>query len=181
MALPAWREEAISKAHNRNNFDCGVPEINDYLQKHARQNHESGHTTTFVAVPEHDSSLVMGYYSLCNAHLEYKDAPDQLVARMPKYPIPAVRLARLACDNQCKGQGLGTRLLLAAAERAIEVSRNSGAVLLLIDAKDEAAANFYEANDALRLRDDPLHLVIPLASIRDAIASRQSAAPAGQE
>jgi hypothetical protein len=45
-----WREEPIGRNHDRQAFDCGVPELNDFLRRHARQNHEAGGAKTFVAV-----------------------------------------------------------------------------------------------------------------------------------
>lgn len=48
---PEWREEPITRHHDRASFDCGSPELNTYLARYARQNHESGGAKTFVAVP----------------------------------------------------------------------------------------------------------------------------------
>jgi hypothetical protein len=45
-----WREEALTRHHNRTDFDCGVAALNEYLQRDARQHHESGGAKTFVAV-----------------------------------------------------------------------------------------------------------------------------------
>jgi len=42
MSLPDWHEEPISKRHDRKSFDCGDPSLNDFLQRYARQGHESG-------------------------------------------------------------------------------------------------------------------------------------------
>ena len=47
-----WREEALARSHDRKGFDCGEPALNDYLQRHARQNHEAGGAKTFVAVSQ---------------------------------------------------------------------------------------------------------------------------------
>ncbi|OZA93193.1 MAG: GNAT family N-acetyltransferase, partial [Erythrobacter sp. 34-65-8] len=34
--MPDWREEPISKAHDREAFDCGEAELNEFLRRHAR-------------------------------------------------------------------------------------------------------------------------------------------------
>jgi hypothetical protein len=44
-----WRGEPIARRHDRKGFDCGVQELNAYLDRYARQNHESGGAKTFVA------------------------------------------------------------------------------------------------------------------------------------
>ena len=72
-----------------------------------------------------------------------------------------------------QGQGLGGDLLLAAGERALAVAAEVGGIALAIDAKDEKAARWYERFGALRLPDDPLKLVLPLAVIADTANRRR--------
>ena len=64
MNLPAWHEEPISKRHDRKSFDCGDPSLNDFLQRYARQSHESGAAKTFLAIDNADSKIILGFYSL---------------------------------------------------------------------------------------------------------------------
>jgi len=54
MSLPEWREAPISKAHDRQAFDCGEPALKDLLRRHARQSHERGGAKTFIAAPIND-------------------------------------------------------------------------------------------------------------------------------
>jgi GNAT superfamily N-acetyltransferase len=75
------------------------------------------------------------------------------------------RLGRLAVSLDEQGRGLGGELLLAAGERALAVAEAVGGVALAIDAKDDAAAQWYERFGALRLLDHPLALILPLATI----------------
>lgn len=79
------------------------------------------------------------------------------------------RLGRLAVSLARQGQGLGGELLVAAGRRALAVAEAVGGVALAIDAKDDRAAGWYERFGALRLLDDPLKLVLPLATIAAAI------------
>ncbi|EBP0004902.1 GNAT family N-acetyltransferase, partial [Salmonella enterica] len=48
MMFTDWHEAAIGKTHNRMNFDCGDADLNQFLQRHALQNHEKGTTKTYV-------------------------------------------------------------------------------------------------------------------------------------
>lgn len=169
MVLPPWREEGIARYHRRGLFDCGVPDLNEYLQRYARQSHDRRHARTFVAVPEDEPTRILGYYTLRNASVEYNNLPEEVTKGLPRYPSGAILLARLARDLSCKGLDLGPQLLLCAGERAIRITEDSGADMLLIDAKDEKAACWYRARDAFPLLDDPLRLVIPLESIRRTI------------
>ncbi len=42
MMFPAWHEEPIAKNHDRIAFDCGDAALNEFLQRHARKNHDRG-------------------------------------------------------------------------------------------------------------------------------------------
>ena len=59
-----WREEALTRHHDRAEFDCGVPALNQYLRRYARQNHDRGGAKTFVAVAPQAPEVVLGYYTI---------------------------------------------------------------------------------------------------------------------
>jgi GNAT superfamily N-acetyltransferase len=166
-----WREEPIGRHHDRKAFDCGSPDLNDYLDRYARQNHESGGAKTFVAVSPAEPARVLGFYSISPGSVEFARVPARLTKKLGRYEVPVFRLGRLAIDRSIQGQGLGGDLLLAAGERALAVSAEVGGVALAIDAKDERAARWYERFGALPLLDDPLKLVLPLETIARTIAA----------
>ena len=160
------REEALSRRHDRAGFDCGVAALNEYLQRYARQNHESGGAKTFVAVAPDAPAIVLGYYTISPGAIAFAKAPAMLTRNLGRYEVPVFRLGRLAVSRDSQGRGLGGDLLLAAGERTLAVAQEVGGVALAIDAKDERAAAWYERFGALRLLDDPLRLVLPLDTIR---------------
>jgi GNAT superfamily N-acetyltransferase len=166
-----WRQEPIARHHDRKAFDCGAPALNDYLDRYARQNHESGGAKTFVAVPRAEPARVLGFYSISPGAIEFARVPARLTRKLGRYDVPAFRLGRLAIDRSAQGKGLGGDLLLAAGERALAVAAEVGGVALAIDAKDATAARWYERFGALILLDDPLKPVLPLATIAAAIAA----------
>jgi GNAT superfamily N-acetyltransferase len=161
-----WREEALARHHDRAGFDCGVPALNEYLHRYARQNHESGGAKTFVAVAPETPLVVLGYYTISPGAIAFKKAPATITRKLGRYEVPVFRLGRLAVSRTAQGRGLGGDLLLAAGERALAVAQEVGGVALAIDAKDERAAAWYERFGAMRLLDDPLKLVLPLDTIR---------------
>jgi len=165
----AWREEAIAKHHDRKNFDCGVSALNDYLDRFARQNHETGGAKTFVAVSLSEPSRVLGYYSISPGSIEFAHVPVKLTKKLGRYDVPIFRLARLAVSLSAQGKGLGAELLFAAGERALAVAAEVGGVALAIDAKDKRAAEWYECFGAMPLLDNPLKLILPLDLIASAI------------
>jgi len=54
-----WEEQPIGWQHDRKGFDCGSRDLNEYLERYARQNHESGGAKTFVAVSPGDPTCVL--------------------------------------------------------------------------------------------------------------------------
>ena len=164
-----WEEAPIGKQHDRAAFDCGDADLNLYLHRFARQNHESGGAKCFAATPIHTPARVLGFYTLSPASLEYARTPALAKKGMARYDVPVFRLGRLAVDLAVQGRGLGGALLLRAADRCIRVAHDVGGVALLIDAKNDRAASWYESYGALRLDDAPLSLVLPLATAADAL------------
>jgi GNAT superfamily N-acetyltransferase len=167
--LSDWREEPIGRHHDRKTFDCGSSDLNAYLDRYARQNHESGGAKTFVAVAPGERTRVLGFYSISPGAIEFARVPAKLTKKLGRYEVPVFRLARLAVDRSAQGRGLGGELLLAAGERALAVAEAVGGVALAIDAKDSRAARWYARFGALALLDDPLKLILPLVTIANAI------------
>jgi GNAT superfamily N-acetyltransferase len=174
VSLPAWREETIGRHHDRKAFDCGTPELNLYLERYARKNHESGGAKTFVAATADEPARILGYYSISPGAIEFARVPAVLTRKLGRYEVPVFRLGRLAVSRDLQGQGLGADLLLAAGIRALAVAAEVGGTALAIDAKDAQAAKWYARFGAISLLDNPFQLVLPLATIAQAIAKASS-------
>lgn len=165
MTPASWREEAISKSHNRKAFDCGDAELNEFLTRYARQSHDHGGAKTFLAIDDLDSSAVLGFYSIAPGCLRYADTPELVRRGLARHEVPGFRLARLATDVRVQGRSLGGQLIAAAGRRALRVAAEVGGVMLIIDAKNERAAGWYSKYGAVPLRGEPLTLVLPLATL----------------
>jgi GNAT superfamily N-acetyltransferase len=164
-----WVETPIGKKHDRDSFDCSDADLNTYLKRYARPNHESGGAKCFLAVPSDESTKILGFYTLSPASLDYARTPALAKKGLGRYDVPVFRIGRLAVDQSAQGRGLGGSLLLRAAERCIRVAVEVGGVALLIDAKNDRAATWYESYGALRLTDAPLSLALPLATVAAAL------------
>jgi GNAT superfamily N-acetyltransferase len=169
MTRLIWQEGALSKEHDRAAFHCGDESLDGYLKRYARQNHESGGAKCFVATPRETPTRILGFYTLSPACLEYARVPAVVTKGLGRYDVPVYRLGRLAVDRSVQGRGLGGSLLLRAAERCMAVAEEAGGVALLIDAKNEDVARWYEGYDAKRLLDAPLTLILPFGTARDAL------------
>lgn len=166
-----WREEPIEKRHDRKDFDCGQPDLNVFLSQHARKAHDIGVSKTYVAVDINDGTTVLGFYTLSPAQIEFHRVPE--IARAGgRYAVGGFRLARLAVGKKFQGAGLGGQLLISAAERCIRASQEMGGTALMIDAKDERAAKWYQLYGAVSLNDAPLSLLMPYALFKKAMTQR---------
>lgn len=169
MTAVLWEEGPLGKHHDRNAFDCGEDELDIYLKRYARQNHGSGGAKCFVATPRTEPARILGFYTLSPASVEFSRAPSIVTRGLGRYDVPVYRLGRLAVDRSVQGRGLGGRLLLRAAERCMTAAQEVGGVALLIDAKNDRAAQWYESYGAVRLLDVPLSLVLPFATAIEAL------------
>lgn len=168
MSALHWHEEPIGKRHQRSTFDCGDTALNEFLQRYARQSHESGGAKTFLAISD-DDQAILGYYSVSPASIAYARTPDIARRGLARHDVPAFRLARLAVELRVQGRGLGGQLLLSAGKRCMLAAAEVGGVALLIDAKNERAAAWYASYGAMPLLDAPLSLVLPLSTIAGAL------------
>ncbi len=164
-----WREEPISKKHDRSSFDCGDLDLNEFFWRHARQSHDKGAAKTFLAISQADGTTIFGFYSLCPASLAYARTPEFVRKGLARHDVPVFRLGRLAVNRVVQGRGLGGQLILAAGRRCLLAATEVGGVAILIDAKNERAANWYASYGAVPLADAPLSLLLPLATVEHAL------------
>lgn len=174
MNLPDWREEPIAKTHNRSSFDCGEQALNEFLWRHARQSHDRGAAKTFVAVAQADGTTILGFYSLSPASAEYARAPEVIRKGLARRDVPVFRLGRLAVARLFQCHGLGGQLILAAGRRCLLAAREVGGAALLIDGKNERAAKWYSSYGAVPLTDNPLSLLLPLATLQAALDAAEN-------
>ncbi|NOU22370.1 MAG: N-acetyltransferase, partial [Methyloglobulus sp.] len=102
--------------HNRQNFDCGRAELNNWLRQVARQHQDKGLSKTFVAIQDKESTGICGFYALTLAEIDRCFLPDAYQKKLPQR-IPGVRLGRLAVDLRYQNKGLGELLLVDAISR----------------------------------------------------------------
>jgi len=164
MTLPSWREEAITKSHDRQSFDCGDPAMNDFFRRYARQSHEQNASKTFCAIDVSTPRRVLGFYTITPSSVAHEGVPASMTKGLAQHEIGGFKLARIATDITVSGHGLGGQLLAAAALRCLRIASEVGGVLLIIDAKGERAAQWYASYGAEPLANQPLTLVMPLAT-----------------
>jgi predicted N-acetyltransferase YhbS len=132
--------ESLGAQHQLESFDCGKPNLNEWLPRHARQAQASGSAKTFIVA---DDQRVAGYFSLTVGQVDTLEAPVRIRKRMGQYPIPVVILARLAVSKQDQGRGIGVGLLQDAIRRTLLLAEQAGIRAMLTHPLDDDAARFY--------------------------------------
>ncbi len=161
------RIETLSKEHNRSNFDCGVPELNQYLKNIARQHINKGISRTFVLIDNAIPAEILGFFTLSFCEVFVEKLPRKYAKKYP-HKAPAAKLARLAVIKERQRQGFGTYMLVNAIERVITVSKNLGIIGFFVDAKNKNAKSYYEQFGFIPLPDRPLELFLPLTTLQKA-------------
>lgn len=151
----------LTGSHDRQVFDCGRTELNDWLQGIARQHQDKGLSKTFVAIREEAPAIICGYYALTVAELDNSQLPEAYRSKLPNR-IPGVRSGRLAVDLRFQRKGLGELLLVDALTRARRIQQDAGVVGLFVDAIDHRAAGFYRRLGFSPSPGNPLLLFLPV-------------------
>jgi len=155
--------ELLTKKHVKDHFDCGVFSLNEYLVRFARQNDQKNISRTFVAVD--NNKRVFGYYSINTASIEFREIPENIAKGLPRYPIPAVRLSRLAVDLKMQSTGLGERLLINALKRVYLSGREMGIKCIIVDSINDKAKAFYEHYGFFSLPGQEFKLFLSIETI----------------
>ena len=159
----------LARHHDRKDFDCGEPALNSFLKNLARQQGERDFNRTYVAVAEGESRI-RGYYSVSSASIDFENWPADL--HLPRYPVPAARIGRLAVDTRGQGLGVGAALMRHAMQLATSLSRQIGLYAVIVDAKHAASAAFYARYGFQSFTDQGLSLFLPTAVIRRALSDQ---------
>ncbi len=163
-----WAIEALAEKHERERFCSGQIALDEYLQKYAGQHTRKNVGRTFVAVPTGEK-LVLGYYTLSGSSVAFEHAPEGLQKKLPRYPIPAALLGKLAVDQRVQGQGLGEFLLIDALHRIVGIADQLGLFAVEVHALDSSAMRFYAKYGFQSFQDQKLHMFLPLATVKQLI------------
>jgi GNAT superfamily N-acetyltransferase len=162
MTSAAFSIQPLQATHERNLFRCGSDPLDRYLREQASQDCRRRIATCFIA--SSDEKQIAGYYTLASASVPLNDLPETVKRKLPRYPsVPAVRMGRLAVALSYKGKGLGGALLADALLRAKRAE--IAAYALIVDAKDEAAVQFYRHHAFVQFPSLPSTLFLPFSMV----------------
>jgi len=162
-----WQIEELRADHDRSAFSCGHESLDDFLKRFAGQNQKTGVGKTYVATRPGDPA-VCGYYAISAGAVRFKDVPEDLRTRLPRYPVPVAHLGRLAVDSGAQGRRLGETLLMDALARIVIAADSIGIHAVEVVAIDDDARRFYLKYGFTELLDDPHHLYVSIKTLRKA-------------
>lgn len=168
MALAPYRIQLLDATLDRSGFSSGSEPLDRYFHQQVTQDTRRRVTSCFVAL--NNQQRIAGYYTLASSSVVLSDLPESIAKKLPRYPsVPAVRMGRLAVDQTAKGQRLGAALLANALARASRAE--IAAFALVVDAKDQAACNFYLHHGFIAFTNTPMSLFFPLATVKPLLPS----------
>jgi GNAT superfamily N-acetyltransferase len=159
---------------DRGGFSCGQPALDRFFHHYAGQNQFRLHlAVTYVATVE---KRLVGFATVSVGSLERATVPSARLRRsLPGYPLPVLRLARLAVDQQAQGLGVGRALLRHVLDLALVQRDSLGCIGVITDARPDALPFYarYGFEPLEGVREGALHggstpLFLPLGAVAEA-------------
>ena len=170
----------LARDDRRSGFSSGDVELDRFFLRYAGQNQFRHHIgTTYVAVAD---EFILGFVTVSPGELASEVPREQLPGRLPDYPLPVLRIARLAVDARARGRGVGRSLLRFVLRLGVEMRDRYGCIGLVVDAKP-AATSFYvrlgfqaltEVRGGLGDRPKPTPMFLPIQRVMEAVSDNSA-------
>jgi GNAT superfamily N-acetyltransferase len=166
----------LTSTDDRSRFASGDEDLDRFFHQYAGQNQFRHHIgATYVDVSARGE--ILGYATVSAGSLEIDGVRPDTLNKLPTYPLPILRLARLAVAKSAQGQGVGKRLLQFVLELALQMAEDVGCVGVVVDAKP-GAVGFYAAfgfeelalvSGAALIRPQPIAMFLSVTKIQKAV------------
>jgi predicted N-acetyltransferase YhbS len=139
----------LNKAiHDRAGFDCGVVELNTFLQRHAFRHMKVGVSKTMVLPASEKLSNqkypICSFYTVAPSSIQRETLPQNLLKSLPHYPVPVFLIAQLAVNKKVHGQQLGEITIIKALEFLWQVNQQMRAYAVVVDCINDSVEKFYQ-------------------------------------
>lgn len=163
-----FRIEPLNANHDRAAFSCEHERLSLYLKQQAGQDVRKRVAAVYILTP--NGKTVAGYYTLSQYAVDAGELPERRTKKLhvPKYDkLPATLLGRLARSVDFRHSRLGEILLMGALKKALDHSRNIASFAVVVDTKDERAAQFYQRYGFIEFPDHRNRLFIPMRTVEE--------------
>lgn len=157
--------ELLDRNHDRASFNCGIEPLDRYLQRLASQDVKRRISRVFVARPPESRSRILGFYTLSAISIDLTALPEKVARKLPRQPVPAALIGRLAVDLSAQGTTIGRMLLADAIRRTVAVSGDIAIYAMVVDAINQQAEAFYKHYGFNPLALGSSRLFLPLKSL----------------
>ena len=162
----ALQIQLLNKKHDRKNFSCGEPNLDQYLQLFASQDIKRNISRIFVAIQKDKPEQIIGFFSLSANSLDANELPETIKKKLPGYPVPIALLGRLAVDRYFQHKGVGKILLSEALQKVYYASQAMAVYAVVVEALDNNAKNFYQKFGFITFPNKPITLFLPMQTIK---------------
>ena len=172
------RVRLLEPSDDRTGFRSGNIDLDRFFQRYAGQNQFRHHIGTIYVAVQNDR--IVGFVTVSSGEIVADKLAKSLRRRLPDYPLPILRLARLAVDERFQGHGIGQLLLRAMLNLALGMRERVGCIGVVVDAKPDAVT-FYSSlgfkpidliSGALGDRPEPVAMFLPIGQI--AVAAKEA-------
>ncbi|MHB1503263.1 MAG: GNAT family N-acetyltransferase [Acidimicrobiales bacterium] len=171
MTPEGLRLERIARDHDLSDFESGNLELDSWLVRHALVSQQMDSARTFLLLLD---KHVVGYFALTMGSVRRVESPTKLIRGLPPYPVGMVLLARLAVERASQRRGFGALLLAEALRKAVVAGEAAAARLVVVDAIDGRAADFYARYGFVAAPEHPLRLYRRMKGIRQSLSIAES-------
>jgi GNAT superfamily N-acetyltransferase len=147
-------------------FQCGSAPLDDYIRRYASQDVRRNVARVFVATPENNPRQLAGFFTLSAGSVSCASLPASQAKKLPRYPVPAALIGRLAVDKQFQGKGLGAILLADACQKVAQASAVLAVVGIIVDVKDNKAVAFYAHFGFIHLPGQADRMLLPTSAFQ---------------
>ena len=156
-------------------FRSGNDDLDRYLSRYAQINQvQFGIGVTYLA---YETGEIAGYATVCAAEGKAVDFDSLRRKKLPRYPLPLLRLARLAVAASWQRKGIGNQLMRHVLGLALRMEGELGCVGVVVDAKPQAVKYYHQFGFEPRLAAEGqvvapealLPMFLPLETIRRAL------------
>lgn len=123
-------------------FRSGNDDLDRYLHRYAQVNQvQFGIGVTYLAF---EAGVIAGVVTVSAAEGKAVDFDSLRRKKFPRYPLPVLRLARLAVAAAWQRKGIGNQLMRHVLGLALRMERESGCLGVLVDAKPQAIKYYHQ-------------------------------------
>lgn len=151
---------------NREGFDCGDSDINQYITEQAASCQEEGYANSFLMVDSENSRLV-GFYTLSSSVITPQEIPDEYRSPGMDFAMPAVLVGQFGISKDYQNKGLSLALL-GDSYRRIALLYSGGSLAfraIRVDTRTDQAKEFWIKQGYIPFKKRKSSLFIPVKTI----------------